>query len=189
LGRGRFEASAVEMTAQALVMYALGMTGLGAVYVLQRAFYAMSDGTTPLVVGTIVVFAHIVLNLVLIPSMAHAGIALSASITTLAGVVALLALLARRVPGIALSSLSTFLIRCFMMAGISTVLVVWLFGSLHLDTETVTARLIGVGLVGAGSLIYFLLALLTRTHESEMLLETARGFLKLDGRRKTEDGG
>ncbi len=188
LGRGRFDANAVRMTVQALVMYAVGLTGIGAVYVLQRAFYAMSDGVTPLVVGTLVVAAHVALNLVLIPPMAHAGIALSASLTTLGGVAALLLLLARRVPGISVPNLLAFIFRCLVLAAISTAAVVGVFAALHLGTETLTARLIGVGLVGAGGLIYFGLALITRTHESEMLLRTARGFLKLDGRRKTEDG-
>ncbi len=185
LERGRFDAGAVQMTAQALVMYAIGLTAVGAMYVLQRAFYALSDGTTPLVVGSLVVGAHIVLNLLLMPSMAHAGIALSASLTSMAGVLVLLILLARRVSGIYLTHLATFLVRCFFFGAVSTAAVAWFFASLHLNGETLTARLIGVGLVAVGGLIYFLMAAITRTPESELLWRTARGFFK---RARTNDG-
>jgi putative peptidoglycan lipid II flippase len=186
LGRGQFDAGAVQMTAQAMVMYAIGLTAVGAMYVLQRAFYALSDGTTPLVVGSLVVAAHIGLNLLLIPSMAHAGIALSASITSIVGATTLLALLARRVSGISLTNLAVFLLRCFVFGALSAAPVAWLFASLRLNVATPSARLIGVGLATAGGLIYFALASLTRTRESEMLWQAARRFLKIDPRRMTK---
>ena len=187
LGRGQFDPGAVQMTAQALEMYAIGLIAVGAMYVLQLAFYALSDGTTPLVIGSLVVVAHIILNLMLIPSMAHAGIALSASVTSIAGVVALLVLLARRVSGISLTNLGAFLLRCLFFGGLSAAPVAWLFGSLHLEVATLSARMIGVGLAAVGGLIYLGLASITRTHESQLLWQTARGFLKLDGRRTSED--
>jgi putative peptidoglycan lipid II flippase len=41
LGRGRFDAGAVQMTAQALGAYAVGLIAIAAIYILQRAFFAM----------------------------------------------------------------------------------------------------------------------------------------------------
>ena len=102
---------------------------------------------------------------------------LSASLTTIGGVLVLIVLLSRRVPGIALAGLATFLVRCAIFASLSTALVVWFFSSLHLGVETLTGRIAGIAMIGLGGLAYFLLAMLTRTHESEMLLQTARGFL------------
>ncbi len=188
LGRGLFDANAVAMTGRALTMYAIGLIAFAILNVLQPAFYALSDGRTPLVIGTLMVVAHVTLNLLLIPTMAHAGIALSASLTTILGVVILIVLLSRRVPGIALAGLAAFLLRCALFAFLSTALVVWLFSSLQLGVETLVGRIAGVAMVGLGGLAYFALATVTRTHESEMLLQTARGFFRLNGRRKSEDG-
>ena len=191
LGRGLFDAKAVEMTAAALTMYAIGLIAFAILNVLQPAFYALSDGRTPLVIGTLMVVVHVALNVLLIPTMAHAGIALSASLTTILGVVILIVLLSRRVPGIALAGLAVFLLRCAIFAAVSTAFVVWLFLSLHLGVETLVGRIAGVAMVGLGGLAYFVLAMLTRTPECEMLLRTARGLLRLDGRRSTakRDGG
>ncbi|MDE3090957.1 MAG: murein biosynthesis integral membrane protein MurJ [Chloroflexota bacterium] len=189
LQRGRFDAAAVDMTASALAMYAIGLIAIAALNILQPAFYALSQSRTPLIVGSIVVILHVGLNLLLIPSMAHAGIALSASITTLAGVVVLIALFARRVPGVALDGLLTFLFRCAMLAVVSTLPVAWLYAALRAGTATMGAWIMAVGFAAAGGALYFGLALVTRTRESTLLLQTARGFLKLDGGRKTEDGG
>jgi len=178
LGRGRFDAGAVEMTAQALAMYALGLIAIAALYVLQRAFFARADNVTPLVVGALTAILHIALNLVLMRFMAHAGIALSTSITAILSTVVLTLLLARRVRGIGLVSLLTFIFRCALLSLISTLIVAWLFASMNLGAETLTARTVGVTFAIAGGSLYFLLALATRTRESRLLLQLARGFLK-----------
>ncbi|MGE5264091.1 MAG: murein biosynthesis integral membrane protein MurJ [Acidobacteriota bacterium] len=180
LGRGRFDANAVQMTAQALAMYAIGLISIAAVYILQRTFYALSDGKTPLVIGSAVVLLHILLNLLLIPSMAHGGIALSASLTTTLGVAMLIGFLARRVPGIRLGELAGFLLRCAVLAVVSAAPVVWIFEFMSLDASTWLARGAGVALAAAGGVIYFLLALVTHTPESQALLETAFRFLGRD---------
>lgn len=180
LGRGRFDANAVQMTAQALAMYAIGLISIAALFILQRAFYAISDGVTPLVIGSVVVFLHVLLNLLLIPSMAQGGIAFSASITTTLGVAILIMFLARRIPGIGVGSLAGFLVRCAALAVVSAAPVVWIFESMALDASTWLARGTGIALAAAGGIIYFLLALATRTPESRMLLQTALRFLDRD---------
>lgn len=177
LGRGRFDASAVQMTAQALVMYAVGLTAVGAVYVLQRAFYALSDGRTPLVVGSLVVAAHIALNLMLMPSMAHAGIALSASITTILGATTLIVLLARRVSGFDLGALLVTVVQCVALA-IVVVLGMWgLARVLHLGTTTLAERLVNLAFAVAAGIAYFAGAGLLKMSEARMLWQTAGRFL------------
>jgi putative peptidoglycan lipid II flippase len=186
LGRGRFDAGAVQMTAQPLVMYAIGLTAVGAMYVLQRAFYALSDGTTPLVIGSLVVVAHVILNLMLIPSMAHSGIALSASITTTFGSVALIALFARRVTGFNLRPLMNSVALCAILA-ILTALAAWgVASALHVSTTTLTDRLIGLALAGASGIIYFLVAWMLRMPEAQMLLRMANRFLPRGALGKAE---
>ena len=175
--RGKFDALAVQMTAQALAMYAVGLIAIAALQVLQRVFYAFADSATPFVVGALTAVAHVALNLILMRYWAHAGIALSTSITAIVAVIALIILIERRVRGIDVIKLLSFLLRCVVLALIAIVPMVWFWASLHLG-DSVLAHIIGVALAGAAGIIYFILARVTRTHESEMLLQTAFGFLR-----------
>jgi putative peptidoglycan lipid II flippase len=177
LGRGKFDEAAVQLTAQAMSMYALGMVALAGMNILQRAFYALADTVTPLVVGTLAVVVHIGLNLILMREWLHAGIALSASVTAIVSTCILMMLLRRRVREIDIPGLVLFLVRCMLLAGVSTAIVVLPF-ALWNPPDDVTSRVIGVGLAGLGGLFYFLLALASRMPESSMLLRTALGMLR-----------
>lgn len=178
LGRGRFDAGAVDLTAQALVMYAIGLIPLAAIYVLQRAFYAMRDSVTPFVIGVGTMVLHIGLNLILMQSMAHAGIALSASISSGVGALALTFLLARRLPRIDLAKLGGFILQSAIIAVVCTLIVAGVFASLSLASDSIIMRLAGIGFAGFGGVIYFSVALLWRIPESRMLLDFGVGFLR-----------
>lgn len=178
LGRGKFDASAVDLTAQALAMYAIGLIALAALYILQRAFYAVRNSTTPFVIGVGVMALHIVLNLALMPSMQHAGIALSASISNITGVVVLVVLLARRVPKIGLNHLARYVVQCGGLAILTTGIVAFAFAATRLDTATLIARLIGVAFALIGGGLYLGAAFILRIPESQMLFNFALGFLR-----------
>ena len=178
LGRGEFDPAAVARTAQALTMYAIGLIGIAAIYVLQRAFFALLDNVTPLIVGAFAAALHIVLNLLFMPIWSHAGIALSTSVTALAGAIALTLLLARRVPHLGLGNLLLYILRCAVMALVCAGAAFWIFSNLHLGVETLTARVVGVGLAALGGIAYFVLALLTGVSESKTLVNVLVGFVR-----------
>lgn len=178
LGRGKFDVGAVQMTASALVMYALCLIAVAVLNILQRAFYALSDSVTPFIVGAATMLLHIVLNWILMQSLLHAGIALSASISAVIGTVVLLWLLARRLPNIGLADLSVYLLQCGIIAFISTLVVTIPFNTLHLDVATVTGRIVGVSFAVVGGMIYFAVAFVLRLPESRMLLNWAFGLLR-----------
>jgi putative peptidoglycan lipid II flippase len=186
LGRGRFDAVAVDLTAQALAMYAVGLIATAALYILQPAFYALSDGKTPLVVGAATVILHVALNLLLIPPLAHAGIALSASITTTLGALALIVLYARRVAGFSVRPLADSVALCAVLA-LFTALAAWgVASALGIGTLTLADRLVGLALAGAGGVVYFLLAWALRMPEAQMLLRLAKRFVPRAALGKTE---
>ncbi|MCL5950772.1 MAG: murein biosynthesis integral membrane protein MurJ [Chloroflexi bacterium] len=178
LGRGKFDATAVDMTAQAMAMYAIGLIATAALYVLQRAFYALSDNMTPFVVGLLAAGLHIGLNLVFMRSWAHAGIALSASITAIVTVVALVLLLARRVHGLQLGSLLGFLAQCAALSLACTLLADGAFSFFRLPVGTTPTWVAGVAFAGAGGLAYLLTAMALRWPEGHMLLQTGLGFVR-----------
>ncbi len=184
LQRGRFDAAAVQMTGGPFVMQALGLIAMAWLYVLQRAFFALRDNVTPLVVGAAMAVLHILLNWILMQYWAVAGIALSTSVTAALTVLILLLLLRRRIPTISLSALRSLFLRSLLLSAVSSGTAVWLFGLLPRG-DVVLMRVVGVAFAGLGGGIYLLLAQVTRTHESQMLWQAARQFLKLE--RKQEE--
>lgn len=178
LGRGKFDLGAVNMTASALVMYAIGLVMVAVLNILQRAFYALSDSVTPFIVGVATMLLHILLNWILMQPLLHAGIALSASISAIVGMVVLLWLLARRLPHIDLADLSVYLVRCSIVAFISTFLVVLSFNALQMDVATWMGRIVGVTFAVMSGILYFGVAFVLRFPESRMLLNWALGLLR-----------
>jgi putative peptidoglycan lipid II flippase len=74
---GRFDADDVAMTVRALQGYGIGLLGIVAVKVLAPAFYARQDIRTPVKIAIGVLVATQAMNLVLVPWLGHAGLALS----------------------------------------------------------------------------------------------------------------
>ncbi len=77
---GRFGAHDVAMTQQAVLAYSVGLLGLIAVKVLAPGFYARQDIRTPVKIALAVLVATQLMNLVFVPWLAHAGLALSISV-------------------------------------------------------------------------------------------------------------
>ena len=74
---GAFSANDVLQTRNALLAYAIGLTGLILVKVLAPGFYARQNVKTPLRIALISLFATQVMNIAFIGWLEHAGLALS----------------------------------------------------------------------------------------------------------------
>lgn len=74
---GKFDAHAVQMTSRALVSYGIGLIGLIVVKILAPGFYARQDIRTPVKIALTVMLATQLMNLLFVPWLAHAGLALS----------------------------------------------------------------------------------------------------------------
>jgi putative peptidoglycan lipid II flippase len=77
---GRFDALAVTKTALALQGYGAGLLGLIGVKILAPGFYARQDMRTPVTIAIIVLALTQAMNLVFVPWLGHAGLALSVSL-------------------------------------------------------------------------------------------------------------
>lgn len=75
--RGAFTAADVDQTVVALMGYGVGLLGLVALKVLAPGFYAKQDIRTPVKVAIVVLALTQALNLVFVPRLGHAGLALS----------------------------------------------------------------------------------------------------------------
>jgi putative peptidoglycan lipid II flippase len=74
---GAFSANDVYQTQTAVMAYAVGLIGLLMVKILAPGFYAKQDIKTPVKIAIVVLILTQLLNLVLVPTLAHAGLALA----------------------------------------------------------------------------------------------------------------
>ena len=74
---GKFSALDVLMTQRALSAYGVGLIGLILVKILAPGFYSRQDIRTPVKIGLLVLVATQLANLVFVPWLGHAGLALS----------------------------------------------------------------------------------------------------------------
>jgi putative peptidoglycan lipid II flippase len=74
---GAFSAHDVQQTTLALMGYGVGLLGLVAIKVLAPGYYASQNIRTPVRIAVAVLVITQLLNLVLVPYLAHAGLALS----------------------------------------------------------------------------------------------------------------
>ena len=74
---GQFTPTDVEQTVRALMGYGAGLMGLVSVKVLAPGFYARQDIRTPVRIAIIVLVVTQLMNLVFVPWLGHAGLALS----------------------------------------------------------------------------------------------------------------
>ncbi len=75
-----FSANDVTMASHSLVAYALGLPAFIFIKVLASAFFSRQDTKSPVKFGVIAMLVNVVLNLLLVNFLAHAGLALATSI-------------------------------------------------------------------------------------------------------------
>ena len=98
---GAFGAADTRETAASLACYSVGLAGFSLTKLLAPAFYALDDARTPMLVSVASMAMNIAVSWALVRAgMGHAGLALSISLTALAGAVALFELLRRRIGGL-----------------------------------------------------------------------------------------
>ena len=81
--RGAFQASDVHSTVTALMGYGVGLMGLVGVKILAPGFYARQDIRTPVRIAIVVLVLTQLMNLVTVPFLGHAGLALSIGLAAL----------------------------------------------------------------------------------------------------------
>lgn len=104
--RGEWTAESTAATAWALRFYATGIAGFALLEVLSRAFYALADTWTPVLVGVGAILSNIVLSLLLVQVVGEpddlargpfGGLALANALTTLVEALVLWWLIRRRI--------------------------------------------------------------------------------------------
>ncbi len=104
--RGEFTAQSTSMVSWALLWYSAGLVGHCVVEIVSRAFYALHDTRTPVMVGAAAMTLNIGFSLLFswgfaqVGWMPHGGLALANSLATALEMIALLVLMRRRLEGL-----------------------------------------------------------------------------------------
>ncbi|TDM09049.1 MAG: murein biosynthesis integral membrane protein MurJ [Ideonella sp. MAG2] len=120
---GKFSAQAVSMSALALQAYGVGLMGIVGVKVLAPGFFAKQDMRTPVRIAVVVLVATQLMNIVFVPWLGHAGLALSIGLGATINALWLFVGLRRQglyapLPGWGLFSLRLLLANAVMGAGL-----------------------------------------------------------------------
>lgn len=182
LEHGRYTLQEAQFTAIPLIFFAVGLPGLAAVEILTRAFYALQDSRTPVVISVAQFILKIALSVILI-NLAVFGVqwgmgalALSTSVASTLEALVLFVLLYQRIGGFDLRSLLGFIGRAFLAAAVmGGALFVVRTGLDHVIDTTTTNTLIISGILkallkllielGIGSLVFLIMARLLKIEE------------------------
>jgi putative peptidoglycan lipid II flippase len=175
--RGQFTSASTDLVAAALSAFALGLIGHSGVEILARAFYALHDTKTPVLLGVLALGINLALSVALIDTLQITGLALANTIAALIEMVLLIVLIRKRLNGLddrrlAISALKTTL------ASIVMGLAVWGFLNVMTDTS-VMVRALGGTIIGAS--IFFVAAWLLHSEELHGVLGMVRRRLKHGG--------
>lgn len=100
LERGSFTAASTALVTYALAFYALGLVGHASLEIMVRAFYALHNTWTPVIVGVGAMVLNILLGIWWVQYLGFGGLALANSTATLLEALLLLILLRRRLGGL-----------------------------------------------------------------------------------------
>jgi putative peptidoglycan lipid II flippase len=154
--RHEFTASSVELVAWALLWYAVGLVGHSLMEIVSRAFYALHDTKTPVMVGIAAMTLNLVFSLLFstlftrLGWMPHGGLALANSTATALETAGLIVLMRRRLGGIQGSSIWRAALKAsFAAVLMGAAVIFWLWWGAELRALVLLA-----GGVAIGGLVY-----------------------------------
>jgi len=167
-----FSTQDVVQSAVALEAFAIGVCGFIFVKVLAPGFFARQDTKTPMKVGVIAMVVNVVLSIVLVKYMAHAGLALAISIAAWVNTLLLLLVLLQRKIYQPQSGWFWFLFRIAIAVVVMCACLIVLNKPDEIWFEkTLTERVVALSiLVGAGAGSYLLSLVLLGIRPQQLLL-------------------
>ncbi|MDQ7746861.1 murein biosynthesis integral membrane protein MurJ [Hydrogenophaga pseudoflava] len=161
---GAFSERDVAQTTTALMGYGAGLLGLVAIKVLAPGFYARQDIRTPVKIAIVVLLLTQAMNLLFVPYLAHAGLALAIGLGAMVNALWLLIGLVRRGAYRPAPGWARFLMQVLAASALLAVFLMWSAGSVNWVAFEGGA-LLRVGLMAAivvgAALLYFVALMLS----------------------------
>jgi putative peptidoglycan lipid II flippase len=175
---GKFTAQSTDWVAWALILYTIGLVGHATLEVIVRAFYALHDTKTPVIVGASAMTLNLLLSLALvflfnrIGWLAFGGLAISTSIAAYVESGLLFYLLNRRLKGLPLRELGTgagaALLGSLVMSGGVLIFLKVIQNAASTRTGNILAAAGGVAI---GGTIYGVVLILLRVGEIQQFFQ------------------
>ncbi|MGH7255815.1 MAG: murein biosynthesis integral membrane protein MurJ, partial [Nitrospirales bacterium] len=124
LEHGTFSPADTRGTATAVLYYAVGLWAFAGVRIVVSAFYSLQDTTTPAVAAVAAVTTNLLLSLLLMEPLRHAGLALATALAAMLNVGILVIVLHRRLGGMEWSAVGRSALRS-LCAVVPVVLACW----------------------------------------------------------------
>ncbi len=182
LGSGSFDWEDTLLTANSLGIFALSIFAQGLIPLVARAFYALEDTKTPVIIGLLSIIVNVILSFVLGPKYGVIGLTSAFTIASIINLIGLIAALRMKVGDIDDGNLisSTFRIFCSsLFAGLAT------YGTLFAMSYVVNMRtFVGIftqGLVAGcvGILVYLAIGVVLNFPEVTFAKRFFNRFLRL----------
>jgi len=173
---GNFDVHSTDLVAWALLWYAAGLVGHNFVEVLSRAFYALHDTKTPVLVGTAAMTLNVVFSLafsalfIKLGWMPHGGLALANSFATALEAVVLFILMRKHLNGIEGKAIADGLWRgALAVLGMAIGLLLWVQ-----FTGGMNRWLVVLGGVAVGGIVYGIGIVILKVPEVNLLLNVVK---------------
>ncbi|MBR5559177.1 MAG: murein biosynthesis integral membrane protein MurJ [Oscillospiraceae bacterium] len=168
--RGAFDQTAVTLTAESLAFYSIGLIFYSYRDVLSNVFYSMQDTKIPTINSIVAVVLNIILNYALVGSMAHKGLALATSLSSIITVVALMISLRRKIGRMGWRSLLISGIKMVVGTGAMLAAAKGAYWGVETLLKTDAPLLPMVAAACAGVVVYVVVLLLLQTREMAQLI-------------------
>jgi putative peptidoglycan lipid II flippase len=176
-----FSSLATQLTAQALLYYAMGLGAFSAVKIVAATFFALKDTRTPVVMALVSIVANIVLGVILMRPLAHGGLALATSLASILNLGLLVQALRSKLGSLGWRSIMRSAYRALLNAGFMGV-VVWgaVFVFIPPQGAAVLELLLGlIGCILTGLIVYGTCSYLMKSPELlSVVAEVKKGLSK-----------
>ena len=152
---GAFSAADTQATAAAVLAYAIGLWAFAGIRIIVTAFYSLQDTKTPAFAAVAAMLVNIILALLLMQPLEHAGLALATALSAMVNIGVLIGILTYRLGGIDWRGIG----RSLGQAGLATIPVIlsclWIadLAVWHREDEWIAKGImltVGIGLSATG---------------------------------------
>ena len=168
--RGAFGADAVRLTAESLTFYSIGLIFYSYRDVLSNVFYSMQDTKIPTFNSILAVLLNIGLNYALIGPLAHKGLALATSLSSVITVIMLMISLRRKIGPMGWRSLLVSGVKMLVGTAVMIAAAKGAYWGVETLLETTEPLLPMVAAAGVGVVVYVVVLLLLGTREMAQVI-------------------
>lgn len=165
----RFDEGAVSVAGNVLMFFSIALLSQSIVTIINRAFYAINDTLTPLLIGGGTIIINILLSLVFykVTTLGVSGMALAYSLASALNAFLLLTILNKKMKGIYLDRLLKFLLKVIPSALIMGIVLFMTNTYIAVDTSSKAMQILNLFFqIAAGALVYLTAVLMLGVEEA-----------------------